>query len=66
MINKQIEQIRREIREIWGWSLAEWDRRRGFSKWSVYNVLHKRSRGVRSRKAREILQALEADLRRGA
>ena len=66
MEKKQIEQIRKEIKEIFGWTISEWAKRRGFSKWDVFNVLHGRSRGVRSKKAREILQTLEEDLRKAA
>ena len=64
MEKKQIEQIRKEIKEIFGWTISEWAKRRGFSKWDVFNVLHGRSRGVRSKKAREILEVLEKDLGR--
>jgi len=61
---EKIQEIKQKIYEIYGWTIAEWAKRRGFSKWTVYDVLHGRSKGLRSKKAREILKTLEEDIRK--
>jgi hypothetical protein len=66
MDREERKKIRQKIYEIYGWSLKEWAKRRGFSHWDVYNYLQGKIQGKRSKVAREIQKTLEEDLRKAA
>jgi len=63
MVVLEKEKIRKEIYEKFGWTLKEWAKRRGLSYWAVYDLLRGKTQGKRVGKAREVLKALEEDLK---
>ncbi len=56
------EEIRKEIYKRFGWTIAEWARRRGFSPQVVYFALAGDRKRAGGRRMKEILKKLEEDL----
>jgi len=63
MEKKEREEIRKKIREKFGWSIREWAKRRGFNYQVVYFALKGDRKRAGGRRMMEILEALEEDLK---
>jgi gp16 family phage-associated protein len=61
---RERQEIRKKIREKFGWSIKEWAKRRGFNYQVVYFALKGDRKRAGGRRMEEVLKALEEDLGR--